>query len=351
MIRVSPTRAILLFVLAGLATGIPVFDAAARKQPPPPVIEAPPPPPPQGPVGLPDRMLDDAAAYQAYLHRMAAISPAFTDGTQVASALATGSAYDPKALVRGAIAYAAIAALQDTTFVAQVRAAGPDAESRRVAVNQIIADPAYVFGFHGSDVAAGYVKQALGGAGLSLYASGKLIKQSAYDVQRQPWSKEFVADREGRMTRVKVASASSLPPAPDMTPVMQRAASGVAPLGLTATPARPPYTPLVARALQLAAIAALGEATNGAYERLTYLTAERDTTACLNMAKLNLFQCLAVAKPHYEDIFCIGQHEMIDTGACLARYSGVGTPLEVSTKPLKVPPPKPARKAPAKRRH
>jgi hypothetical protein len=35
------------------------------------------------------------------------------------------------------------------------------------------------------------------------------------------------------------------------------------------------------------------------------------------MAKLNLYQCLASAGPHYEDIFCLGQHAMIDPGQCV----------------------------------
>jgi hypothetical protein len=39
------------------------------------------------------------------------------------------------------------------------------------------------------------------------------------------------------------------------------------------------------------------------------------------MSKLNLFQCLAVAKPWYEDIFCIGQHGLKDTGECIAASS------------------------------
>ncbi len=39
--------------------------------------------------------------------------------------------------------------------------------------------------------------------------------------------------------------------------------------------------------------------------------------SCLRMAKLNLFQCLAVAKPWYEDVFCLGQHVLIDTGECI----------------------------------
>jgi hypothetical protein len=42
------------------------------------------------------------------------------------------------------------------------------------------------------------------------------------------------------------------------------------------------------------------------------------------MSKLNLYQCLAVAKPHYEDVFCLGQHVLMDTGSCLMK--GVGLP-------------------------
>ena len=33
--------------------------------------------------------------------------------------------------------------------------------------------------------------------------------------------------------------------------------------------------------------------------------------------KLSLFECLAVAKPNYEDVFCLGQHAMIDPGQCV----------------------------------
>lgn len=46
------------------------------------------------------------------------------------------------------------------------------------------------------------------------------------------------------------------------------------------------------------------------------------------MAKLNLYQCLAVSKPHYEDIFCLGQHILIDTGACVIKAAGATVPPE-----------------------
>jgi hypothetical protein len=46
------------------------------------------------------------------------------------------------------------------------------------------------------------------------------------------------------------------------------------------------------------------------------------------MAKLNLYQCLAVARPHYEDVFCLGQHALEETGHCLMRQAGVPEPVD-----------------------
>jgi hypothetical protein len=44
----------------------------------------------------------------------------------------------------------------------------------------------------------------------------------------------------------------------------------------------------------------------------------------MKMAKLNLYQCLAVAGPHYEDVFCLGQHALSDTAQCVNDAVGGG---------------------------
>ena len=257
-----------LCVWAGAAAAaLSICPMAGQARPKrPPVAEAPPPPPPApaGPVGLPDRLLSDAAAYEAYLDHVTGASPAFKDGTQVAAALKAGAAYEPRALVRGAVAYAAIAALEDPTFVAQVRGAGTTPEYRRAMVGYILMNPVYVFQFKNSDVAAGYARQALGDAGLKLYSAGKTMKQASYDVQHEAWSKQEVVDRSSRLAAVEQAALDPIPLAQDQVPALQRAASGAAPLTITASPAQPPYPPLVAHALQLAAVAALGEASDAA---------------------------------------------------------------------------------------
>jgi hypothetical protein len=37
---------------------------------------------------------------------------------------------------------------------------------------------------------------------------------------------------------------------------------------------------------------------------------------CVRLAKLNLYQCLASAGPHYEDIYCLAQHAMLEPAGC-----------------------------------
>ena len=80
---------------------------------------------------------------------------------------------------------------------------------------------------------------------------------------------------------------------------------------------------------------------------------EPNVGRCMSMSKLNLYQCLAVAGPHYEDVFCLGQHAMMDTGKCMIKAAGLPEPYEArfvpdaksvarSYAPPKTPPPKKA---------
>ena len=53
------------------------------------------------------------------------------------------------------------------------------------------------------------------------------------------------------------------------------------------------------------------------------------------MSKLNLYQCLSVAKPYYEDVFCLGQHILLDTAQCVTKAAG---PLPTPTIAAVTPP-------------
>ena len=78
----------------------------------------------------------------------------------------------------------------------------------------------------------------------------------------------------------------------------------------------PPYPPAVENALALAALAALGAAGENARPNTDALQFDWTSRTCMQMAKLNLLQCLAASRPNYEDIFCLGRHVVRDLSTC-----------------------------------
>ena len=341
--------------LTASAIALACLLAACSTPPPPPPPAPPPPPPPPPSVSLSPRVIEQASAYADYVAKAQSISPAFTDAASVSSALTLAEAFEPQQMRRGAIAYAAILALQDSAFVAGVRTYVEDPAQRRSVVNELYKDPAYAVGFKGSDSAAGRIIAALGGDGTEIYRRGKAVKQAAYDVQRQAWSKADVPNRDGRLAQAKNLSAQPMTASLERLTTLQGAVGGAAPLGGIGYNVSPPYTSLVIRGLAVAALAALGEAGDGAQTGVQAIMADPATDSCLNLSKLNLYQCLAVAKPNYEDVFCLGQHILMDTGQCLIRGTGAAMPIEppppllpevkVATK--KAPARRPAAKKPA----
>jgi hypothetical protein len=226
-----------------------------------------------------------------------------------------------------------------------VREVAANPTQRQEMINNIFSNPSYAAVFKGSDSAAGLIIDTLGTDGLKVHAAGKAVKQAAYDVQRSPWSKASVSDRDARLATAK--SLSTVPALAESTDVatLQLASTGGQSLGLTPRAAPAPYQPTVIRGLAVAALAALGAAGDNNLASIDALSADWAVGNCLNMAKLNLYQCLAVSKPHYEDIFCLGQLILIDTGACVAKAAGVALPPE----PLPPPKPEPVKKAVTKK--
>lgn len=304
--------------LAALATAA-VLAGCAQPPPPPPA-----PPPPA--VSLSSKLIEQASAYHTYIAHAAAISPAFASGEQVADSLKTGESYQPDQLLRGAVVYGAIAALQDPSFVAGVRKYVADAAQRQQIADGILKDPAYVLGIDGAASAAGLVESALGQDGRKLLDDGRQVKQAAYDVQKSAWSKSEVAGRDARLSLAKQLSSTPGLGETDETARLEQASVGQGALGVAPLSAAPPYSPMVTRSLALAALAALGYGDDAHLAEVMPLLADPTTGSCLNLSKLNLYQCLAVAKPHYEDVFCLGQHAMEETGSCLLKGAGLEIP-------------------------
>src|SRR5688500_12634937 len=111
-------------VTAAAFAAAAVLAAACAETPAPP--PAPPPPPPAPTVSLSPRLVEQAAVYRRYMDQAMGITPSFADGGAIASSLEVSAAYEPGQLVRGAIAYGAVVALQDTAFVEGVRSYGKD---------------------------------------------------------------------------------------------------------------------------------------------------------------------------------------------------------------------------------
>lgn len=307
--------------------------AACSTPVPPPAPRAPAAPPP---ITLAPSLIDEASAWRGYMTRANAISPDFKNGEDIQTSLRTAAAYEPKQFLRGAVAYAAIVALQDPAFVANLRKVAADPAARIALRDQLISNPNMATVQPGAESAAGLILTTLGGEGARLVINGRAVKQAAYAVQRSSWSKASVPDRDGRLAGAKTLSTTPMfGDAADVAMLRQASFGGEAgaPLGLTAGSAPPPWSPIVVRGLTLAALAALGEGGDSNLATLTTLSAEPNAAYCLSMAKLNLYQCLAVSKPHYEDVFCLGQHILIDTGACMVKWTGAEMPAEPEPEP------------------
>ncbi|MDR3513643.1 MAG: hypothetical protein P4L73_18555, partial [Caulobacteraceae bacterium] len=323
--------------------------ACSTPAPPPP---PPPPPAPPAPAGfaLSTAVVQDAAVYRDYMTRAAAINPAFTSGADVAQSLSQGESISPGQLLRGEVAFAAIAALQDPNFVANVRAFAADPAVREQMASTLVSNPGYAVAFKGSDTAAGLAASAIIAQGRRLYDDGRSVKQAAYDVQAQSWSKSAVEDRSQRLANAKNVSVINAAAAMDEVANLHAAAIGQSQMPLHAPAATPPYSPVIVRGLAVAALAALGEAGDENLVTMAPLFQDAPTATCLNTAKLNLYQCLAVARPHYEDIFCLGQHVMMDTAQCVMIAAGAPAPA-FAPPPLPVVTPVSTPKRPKPVRH
>jgi hypothetical protein len=260
--------------------------------------------------GTPSNLTAEASVFESYMRKARGIDTQFSSPAEVSQALQTGASHEPRQLEQGMIAYGAVAALQEPRFVEALRAS----PNRGELVRRISADPAAALALPGGEAAAARASGALASQGEALKAQGLKVKRSAYSVQHEAWSKTAVADPRGRLARVK--QLSSAPYRAD-TGDSARLYAAMADGGRRGGSAGPAAT----RAVAVAALNVLGDGGQG-----RALMSEPRTASCLRIAKLMLYQCLAAARPQYEDIFCLGQHAMADTGQCVA---------EAATRPVR----------------
>jgi len=270
-----------------------------------------------GTFELPREVVSAATAFEHYMASAASVDPGFSSSAGVLRSLRTAASYEPAQLEEGMIAYGAIAALQDDAYVAGVERAAGRGDEREAFAERLIENPFAATQIDGAPGAARRIESALAAKAAPLVSAGARVKSAAYSVQRQAWSQVMVSDAQGRLAEVKILSASRAAPSEDDNQALMQMLAGVDPR-TAANDAPAGYGAIEARALALAAEAVIGRAHGADRDRLSPLFTEADSAQCLRMAKLNLYQCMAVAGPEYEDIYCMGQHALYDTGQCVS---------------------------------
>ena len=305
--------------------------------PPPPVVNVAP------PVTLNESVAQAASVYVSFIRDVGTIRGGFPDAESIQAALRKGAAYQPAQLSRGMIAYASILALQSPEFVSGVRTFAVDPTQRQQVINSIVNDPAYAATLPGADAAAGLIQATLGRDIADLTAIADSVEGDAYTIQertdpRRAWAIAPIANREVRLESTKSISAVQMLPSAEESARLFAAANTGSGLSLTANRAGPPYTPAIANALAIAALAALGAAGDDAKANTDILAIDAGNEFCLSMSKLNLFQCLAASRPSYEDMFCVGRHVVRDLATCAlgstrATVVTVSAPVDTTNQP------------------
>ncbi|WP_051651251.1 hypothetical protein [Brevundimonas bacteroides] len=272
------------------------------------------------PISLNSNVIQEAAVYLAYTRDMATLRGGFESPEAIQAALRRGAAYDARQVSRGLIAYAAVLATQSPEFVTGVQSFARDRATRNAMVDRIVANPASASTLPGADAAASLIIATLDEDIRRLREAADSVENDAYAIQadgRTSWARVHVADRESRLANVQSLSRPNLAPAAEASRLSAAVQSGSG-LGVASAERlrSPPYPQSVENALALAALALLDGAGENARANTDALMFERQSLDCFESSKLNLFQCLAASRPHYEDMFCLGRHVVRDLGQC-----------------------------------
>lgn len=213
--------------------------------------------------------------------------------------------------------------ITDSVFVQAVQDVGVEPAARETFAARLVDQPQSVLEAGAARQAADRVAAVLGRMGGRLMSAGAAVEQAADDVQSQAWSKDAIVGVHDSLARIKAQSAlrvSLLPTDADRlirSLAAFRNQDGQSGIEVSQT------SSAVTRGMALAALAILGMAGEDQAERVQTLLTDPLDLHCLPMAKRTLIECLAVAGPQYENLFCLGRHAMKDTGRCVLSASGI----------------------------
>ena len=296
-----------------------------------------------------DPLANAAALYATYQGEVTDVkSNGFSSASDIEDSLNNLGGHNPAQLTQGWMAYSALVAAQNPEFRAAVR----DIEGyygREMLMTGMQNDVRYARTLGGGNAAVNQALTAVNADSRRLAGAAAYVKEQAYSLQGSGWAKGRVGNSQTTATNLFASTQSGIPArgamltamqSPNINIVLQQAGQSGAPsvwesVSGAANSIRVPSVvssfsqsqriargkePIADRITTLAAYRILN-ADPSVASSMRQAMSERETQGCLNMANLNLQQCVAAAHKHYEVPFCIGEHALSDIGKCIGKVS------------------------------
>ncbi|MAN46924.1 MAG: hypothetical protein CMF04_12105 [Hyphomonas sp.] len=295
-----------------------------------------------------DPISDSAAVYGTYQSEVTEVKEKpFSSAGDIDNALTSLGGHNPDQLSKGWIAYSALIASQDPEYRAAVR----DIEGfygRDALLTGLQNDVRYARQLSGGDNAVSSALSATEADSQRITSAAAYVKEQAYSLQGSGWAKAKIGNSGAKATKLNSQQTIGMPAnaqlvnafkATDIDSILAQAGRSGAPslwdnVSGAAEAIRFPAAvtsglnlnskkrvkfgkePVADQIATLAAYRVLGT-TAASSSQVHSAMAERETRGCLNMANLNLQQCVAAANQQYEVPFCIGEHALADVGQCI----------------------------------
>jgi len=303
---------------------------------------------------------DAITAYASYHNDVSDLrSGALGNADQLEQALDRVARHNRDSLAQGWIAYGAQIAAQSPAYVQGVR----DAASyygRDAVIWAVTVDPSYARGLRGGPEMTRMLLDSANADSARIISVADRYQELAYSLQRQRWANAVAPGQGARLERVRAlgrpggytpALPTEVSPRLSVTPLSITVSDPAAYGGrrfwdavrggadVTEVSVQPPTQGWRVNATRgealdrMAAVAALQalDAMGSHQSAVGRLIADPRSRDCIEMAQLQLYQCMSAARFRYENAFCLGQHGLRDIGTCIG---AVGTPDSSALAPI-----------------
>ncbi|MEE9380966.1 MAG: hypothetical protein V3V03_06145 [Hyphomonadaceae bacterium] len=303
------------------------------------------------PVSREDTISRAAAVYATYQSSVTELRQhPFSSASDIDAALTNLGGQNPGKLTNGWLAYSALVASQSTEYQASVR----DIDSfygRETLLTGLRNNYHYARTLDGGDAAVSSALSAINADSRRLTSTAAAVKEQAYSLQGVSWAKARVSNSGAKADSIRATAVSGPVPRSSLLAAMastttnaafaQAGGSGAPSLwdGVTSAASTIRFPTLSSRGFSsrtlrvrsgkeriadriatLAAYRIIGE-DRSAVGAIQSTMSDRQVTSCINMAQLNLQQCVAAAHNQFEIPFCIGEHALADVGQCFGNMS------------------------------